>query len=293
MKRTNGQKVFSVFNALLLFALTLIFLIPVWHVFCASISEPTLLNAHRGTLIAPLGQLTLGGYEQVFGTKYIVSGYINTLIYVVAATAIGMLLTCFGAYGLSRHDLLLKKPLTFLIAFTMLFNGGLIPTYLMVKTLGLLDSVWAIILPNCVSVFNLMIMRTSFASVPDSLIDAARIDGAGHMRMLCSVILPVSKSILAVVILFYVVQQWNSWFHTAIYVHKRDLYPLQIWLREIIIAESTNSLESEGGDYNAFNQTRVLVKYAVIMISIIPMIVIYPFVQRYFVTGVMIGSIKE
>ncbi|MBP5305221.1 MAG: carbohydrate ABC transporter permease, partial [Lachnospiraceae bacterium] len=198
----------------------------------------------------------------------------------------------FAAYVLSRKNVPGAGIMTFIISFTMLFGGGLIPTYLVVSNLGMLDTVWAIILPNCVSVFNIMIMRTSFKSIPDGLVEAAEMDGAGHFQVLFKVVLPVSKSILAVVTLFYVIQHWNSWFHTAIYVKNRNLFPLQILLREIVLKNSTQAF-ADGNDPEELNLMKILVKYAVIMVSIVPMMMVYPFVQRYFVTGVMVGSIKE
>lgn len=292
MKRSKGEKIFSVFNVIILSLVAVCCLLPVIHVFFASISDPILLSKHSGLVFKPLGKATLEGYRMTLETGYIVRGYLNTIFYVITATAIGMILNCFAAYGLSRSDLMLKGPITFLIAFTMLFNGGLIPTYLVIRNLKMLDTVWAIILPNCLSVFNIMIMRTSFKAIPDGLVEAAKLDGAGDFKILFSVVIPVSKSILAVVALFYIVQQWNSWFHTAIYVKNRDLYPLQLWLREIVMMNSTSALES-AGEAAEMNLSRNLVKYATIMISIIPMMVVYPFVQKYFVTGVMIGSIKE
>lgn len=293
MLRTKGEKAFSVVNAVLLSLVALACLIPVWHVFCASVSEPSLLNATRGAVIWPLGKWDFGGYEQVFQTKYILQGYANTLYYVVVETVIGMLLTMFAAYALSRKDLMIRKPVSLLITFTMLFSGGLVPTYMVVKNLGLMDTIWSIVITNCVNVFNVMIMRTAFASVSDTLVEAAQIDGAGHVRTLFQIILPVCKAVVAVVVLFYVVQHWNSWFRASLYLKTRTRYPLQLWLREIVIAESTGTMESEGGDVNALNLSRVLVKYCVIVISIAPMMILYPFVQKYFVTGVMIGSIKE
>ena len=187
---------------------------------------------------------------------------------------------------------MLKKPLNFFITFTMLFNGGLVPTYMVIRDLKMLNTVWAIVLPLCVSVFNVMIMRTSFDNIPDALTEAAQIDGAGHVRILVQIILPVSKSILAVVTLFYIVQHWNSWFHSALYIKDRDLYPLQLWLREIVIAETNSVIEADAADAGLINQTKALIKYCVIVIAILPMMIAYPFVQKYFVTGVMIGSVK-
>lgn len=290
-QRTRGEKVFNVFNILILVTLGIVFLIPILHVIFASISEPVRLSTHRGLIMWPLGKPTLEGYRLVFQNNTIIKSYMNTILYVVAGTVIGVILTCFAAYGLSRKKLAGKGVFTFLITFTMLFNGGLVPTYMVVMKMGMLNTRAAIILPYCMSVFNVMIMRTSFASIPDGLEEAARIDGAGHFRVLFEIILPVSKSIIAVVVLFYAIQHWNSWFHTAIYVNDRDLYPLQIILREIILQNSTTQLDA-GGEPGAMNLSRMLVKYAVIMVSILPMMVLYPFIQKYFVTGVMVGSIK-
>lgn len=287
-----GSKAFDAVNMGLLLLVTLACFIPVWHVFCASLSNPAMLNANRGTILWPLGKWTLSGYARVFSTRYIMRGYLNTLVYVSSATALGVLLNCFAAYALSRNKLLLKKPISFLITFTMLFSGGLVPTYMVIRDLKMLNTVWAIILPNCVSVFNVMIMRNAFEAVPDSLCEAAEIDGAGHFRMLFQIVLPVSKSILAVVTLYYLIQQWNSWFHTALYVNDRDMYPLQLWLREIVISESTASMEADTADTNVLNLSRVLIKYCVIVISIMPMMAIYPFIQKYMVKGVMVGAVK-
>lgn len=292
MKKPISGHIFSILNAIILLSVAAICLIPIIHVFCSSISQPDLLSAQKGLLLWPLGAPTLEGYRLVFQNAALIKGYANTIVYVVSATCLGMLLNILAAYVLSRKNVWGTGFLTFMISFTMLFNGGLIPTYMVVSKLGMLNTRWAIIIPNCVTVFNIMIMRTSFKAIPDSLVEAAQIDGAGHLRILWSIILPVSKSILAVVTLFYVVQNWNSWFHAAIYVQNRELFPLQILLREIVLQNNTTSLEV-GGEPGAINLMRMLVKYAVIMISILPMLVFYPFVQKYFVSGVMIGSIKE
>ena len=173
----------------------------------------------------------------------------------------------------------------------MMFNGGIIPTYMVVRSLGMLDTRAAIVLPTALSVFNIMITRTSFKSIPEGLMDAARIDGAGHIRILVYVVIPVSKAIIAVITLFSAVQIWNSWFHTAIYVRKRELYPLQIVLREIVL-QNTSQASDAGEATSELNQLHAIIRYCVIMLSIIPMLFLYPFIQKYFVTGVMIGSIK-
>ncbi len=288
VKRTQGEKIFAVFNTLILLAIGLACVIPIWHCICCSISDPLELSAHRGLVFHPLGAPTLKGYEQCFRNKDLIRGYGNTIIYLITGTAFGLTLTVLAGYGLSRK-LMWSRPIALFITFTMMFNGGIIPTYMVVRNLGMLDTRLAIILPTAVYVFNIMVTRTSFAAIPEGMLEAARIDGAGHFRILWSVVLPVSKSILAVVTLFYAIQIWNSWFHTAIYVTDRSLYPLQIILREIVLQ---NSASSETGDPNEVNVIQVLIKYCVIMMSIIPMMVLYPFIQKYFVSGVMIGSIK-
>jgi len=256
-----------------------------------SISDPMTLSASSGLILKPLGTPTLGGYKLVLNSKSILTSYLNTIIYVVAATLFGTLLTILAAYVLSRKDLYFKSPIALMMTFTMIFNGGLIPTYMVVRNLGMYNTRWALIIPGAVSVYNIIIMRTSFASIPDALSEAALIDGAGHFRILTQIVLPVSKSIIAVVVLFYAIQHWNAWFQAAIYLRDRALYPLQLTLREIVILSSEQMVTADqsAGDVEIY---RPLIKYATIMVSVIPMLVIYPFVQKYFVTGVMIGSVK-
>lgn len=288
-KRTIGEKTFAVFNIMILCTIGLACIIPIWHCICASISQPTLLSAKRGLVLYPLGIPTLEGYKQCLKNTDLLRSYGNTLFYLVTGTAFGVVLTVLAGYGLSRK-LMWSKSIAMFITFTMMLNGGIIPTYMVVRNLGMLNTRWAIILPTAVSVFNIMVTRTSFAAIPESLLEAARIDGAGHFRILWSIVLPVSKSILAVVTLFYAIQIWNSWFHTAIYVTERDLYPLQIVLREIVLQNT--AANTDISELNEVNQIQVLIQYCVIMMSIVPMMVLYPFIQKYFVSGVMIGSIK-
>lgn len=291
IKRTKGQRVFSVFNTLHMLLLIFIFIVPVWHVLMGSLSDPLRLSATSGLILWPLGESTLGGYKLVMQNQSIVRSYMNTFIYVTCGTAFGTFLTILAAYVTSRKDLRYKSPIVFLIAFTMIFNGGLIPTYMVVRNLKMLDTRWALIIPGAVSAYNIIIMRTSFQAIPDGLCEAALIDGAGHVRILCNIVLPVSKAIIAVIALFYGIQHWNSWFSAAIYLKSREMYPLQLTLREIVLLSTEQSIiaDADGADVEIY---RPLIKYCTIMVSIIPMMVIYPFVQKYFVTGVMIGSIK-
>ena len=291
LKRTTGQKIFAVFNTIGLLLLSLIFLLPVWHVLMGSVSDPLKVSAHSGVIQRPLGEVTLGGYQLVLQNNSILRAYANTILVVTAATLLGLFLTILAAYVMSVRGLYWKKPINFLVTFTMIFNGGLIPTYMVVRNLKLMDTYWALIIPGCCVAYNIIIMRTSFSEVPDAITEAATIDGAGHFRILFQIVLPVSKAIIAVIVLFYAIQHWNAWFNASIYLRDRQLFPLQLVLREIVLNSSENSIVADA-DANTVDIFRPLIKYCSIMVSIIPMMVIYPFVQKYFVTGVMIGSVK-
>ncbi len=291
LKRTPGQKIFAVFNTIGLLLLSLIFLLPVWHVLMGSVSDPLKVSAHSGVILRPLGEVTLGGYQLVLQNNSILRAYANTILVVTAATLLGLFLTILAAYVMSVRGLYWKKPINFLVTFTMIFNGGLIPTYMVVRNLKLMDTYWALIIPGCCVAYNIIIMRTSFSEVPDAITEAATIDGAGHFRILFQIVLPVSKAIIAVIVLFYAIQHWNAWFNASIYLRDRQLFPLQLVLREIVLNSSENSIVADA-DANTVDIFRPLIKYCSIMVSIIPMMVIYPFVQKYFVTGVMIGSVK-
>ncbi|MBR5109670.1 MAG: carbohydrate ABC transporter permease [Clostridia bacterium] len=292
LKRTRGEKIFAVFNTIGLVLLSLIFILPIWHVLMGSISDPLKISAFSGLILHPLGEVTLGGYKLVFSNSSIVRSYGYTILYVVSSTAIGLVLNILAAYVMSRKKLYWGPLFSAIVLFTMMFNGGLVPTFILVRNLGLLNSVWAVILTSAVNAYNIIIMRTSFAGIPEELLEAARIDGAGHFRILLQIILPVSKAIIMVIVLFYGVMHWNEWFNASIYLPKaRPKYPLQLVLREIVLQSSENSIvaDADGQDVMIY---RPLIKYATIMVSVIPMMILYPFVQRYFVSGVMIGAVK-
>lgn len=291
LKRSKGDKIFAVFNYTGMVILCIIFILPVWHVLMGSISDPLRISAYSGIILYPLGDVTFGGYKLVLQNNSILRSYLNTILIVVTATGLGTLLTILSAYVMSVRGLYWKKPFNFIVTFTMIFNGGLIPTYMVVRNLHMLDTYWSLIIPGCCVAYNIIIMRTSFSQVPAALSEAATIDGAGHFRILCQIILPVSKSIIAVIVLFYAIQQWNAWFNASIYLQNRDLYPLQLTLREIVLKSSENSIIANA-DGETVDIYRPLIKYCTIMVSIIPMMIVYPFVQKYFVKGVMIGSIK-
>ena len=290
-KRTKGEKIFAVFSTIFLFLLCVIFILPVWHVAVGSISDPLKVAAHSGLFLKPLGDITLGGYNLVMANSNIVKSYGNTLFYVTVSTFIGLVLNILAAYVMSRKNLMFGKLFSKFVVFTMIFNGGLIPTFIVINKLGLFNSRWAVILPGALTAFNIIIMRTSFMEIPSEMIEAARIDGADDLKILIDIVLPVSKSIIAVIVLFYAVQHWNEWFNASIYLQDRSLWPLQLVLREIVLQSTENSIvaDTDGEDVMIY---RPLIKYATIMVSVIPMMIIYPFVQKYFVSGVMIGAVK-
>lgn len=295
IKRSNGEKAFDAINVIILILFMFVCAYPLLYVLFASLSDPYKLMQHQGVLLKPLG-FTLNGYKLVLENSEIIRGFWNTIFYVVVGTGISILLTSMSAYVLSRKGLLLGKPLMLMVTITMFFSGGLIPFYLQVQRLGLLNTRWAIILPGAISVWNVIIMRTSFCEIPESLIESAKIDGANDFTILFKIIIPVSKATLAVIALFYAVGQWNSWFNAMIFLRDRSKYPLQLIMREILISNDMREMSKLPGGSAQFimaDAYKTLIKYSTIIVSTIPILCIYPFVQKYFVKGVMIGSIKE
>lgn len=294
--KSTGYKVFTVVNYMILALLAVVCLLPVVHVFFASISDPQLLKAYTGVVLWPLGKVTWKGYEIVLNNSQIARSYLNTIIYVFSATALGVFLTMMGGYVLSRRDFLWKKVIMVYITFTMMFNGGIIPFYLVVKALGWLDTPFAIIIPGCLSVFNIIIMRTAMMGIPDSLYESAVLDGAGHFTYFFKIVVPLSKATIAAVVLFTAVGQWNSWFNSMIFLRSRKLFPLQLIVREILVENNTTNITS-GADVTSAalgqNLYKYLVQYSTVVVTILPIICVYPFLQKYFVNGVMIGSLKE
>jgi putative aldouronate transport system permease protein len=292
IRKTRGERIFDVVNVVLLSALVIAALYPLLYVLFASFSNPGALAQYRGLLLGPIG-FSLSAYEAVFNNPNIITGYRNTIFYVVFGTIINMILTCLGAYALSRRNVMWKLPLTLMIVFTLFFSGGLIPTYLLVaRTLDWIDTVWALIIPGAISTFNLLVLRTAFEAVPPALEESARMDGANDFTILFRVIIPLSLPALAVITLFYAVGHWNAYFSALIYLRDRELYPLQLVLREILIANQTGDMTTGtlGGDVEPIGET---IKYATIVVATIPILFLYPFLQRYFVKGVLIGAVKE
>lgn len=290
-KRTVGEQAFDMGNAILMVLISLITLYPLIYVLFSSLSDPHYVVQNRGLLLFPHG-FNFDSYKMVFRNPNILTGFGNTFFYVTVGTGLNILLTSLGAYALSRKNLMLKNPIMFLIVFTMFFEGGLIPLYLLMRNLELLDTRFAVILPSAISAFNLIIMRTAFQTVPESLEESARIDGAGDWTILFKIVIPLSMPVVAVMILFYGVSHWNSWFLATIFLQKREFFPLQVILREILISNDTNAMSVGVGtsDQMAIGET---IKYATIIIATVPILFLYPFLQKYFVNGVMVGAIKE
>ncbi len=284
-----GDRIFGMIIYGIMGILSFLCLYPMLHVIFASISDPIQLMRHSGVLLRPLG-FSAEGYRVVFQNPNIPTSYLNTIIYVTVGVSINIILTTMGAYALSRKGYMFKRSITFLIIFTMYFSGGMIPNFLLVKQLGLYNSIWALVLPGAISVWNMIVMKTSFQAIPLSLEESARIDGANDFVILWKIFLPVSKATIAVMLLFYAVGHWNSWFNAMIYLRDRGKYPLQLIMREILISNSSSGNIIEDAD-TLFLQE--VIKYATIVISTVPILCIYPFVQKYFMTGVMMGSLKE
>ena len=291
MRKTTSEHIFDILNGL--FMVTLIFstLYPFIYVLMSSLSNPSQLTAHRGLLFWPTG-FSLESYKLVLSNEMVKIGYINTLFYVIVGTAINIIMTSLGAYTLSRRNVMLGTPMMLIIAFTMFFSGGLIPTYLLMSDLHLLDTRWAVIVPGAISTWNLIIMRTSFKGVPISLEESARIDGANDWIILWRIILPLSLPVLSVMVLFYAVAHWNSYFGAMIYLRDRELFPLQLILREILLSNSVESMTTSVDNAERFSIGETI-KYATIIVATVPILFLYPFLQKYFVKGVMIGAIKE
>ena len=291
IRKSWGERIFDTANVTVMVLISFVAMYPLVYVLLASLSDPAAVAAHRGIMLYPVG-FTFEAYENVMKNPNIVRSYVNTLIYVSAGTTINIFLTALGAYGLSRRDVMWKNTIMFLIVFTMFFSGGIIPSYILIDKLGLMNTYFALLLPNAISAFNLIVMRTAFQGIPYSLDESARIDGAGDWTILFRIVMPLSLPVLAVMILFYGVSHWNSWFGAMIYLQDRSLFPMQLILREILISNDTTSMtiDASAADVARIGQT---IKYATIIIATVPVLMLYPFLQKYFVKGVMIGAIKE
>ena len=279
-----------------LFVTGAVTLYPVINVFSISLSHPN--EVARGITWLPR-HLDLSAYEFILDHPMIGVGYRNSLIYVTLGTTINLVMTCLCAYPLSKKGLVGRKFVMLLIVFTMFFSGGLIPTYLLVRALGMVNTMWALLIPGAIAAYNMIILRTFFQSIPEDLEESAFLDGAGRWRILASIVLPLSKAGLAAIGLFYALGHWNSYFNALIYLNDAEKYPLTMIVREIVLQEVVLKRQELSGDvFDAEREAKFAAytqnfRYATVFVSIIPMLIIYPFLQRYLVQGVMIGSLKE
>jgi putative aldouronate transport system permease protein len=278
-------------NRIIIFFLVSITIVPLIYVLIASFMDPTVL-LNKGISFSP-SDWTLAGYERVFADDSILRGFLNSLFYSFTFSVITVFITVLTAYPLAKRDLVGRNPILMILMFTMFFSGGLVPTYLVVKQLNMLDSVWAILLPGAMNVWNIILARTYFESLPSELGEAAKIDGANEIQILFKIMLPLAKPIMFVLFLYAFVGQWNSYFDAMIYIKDPNLEPLQLALRKILI-QNQPSQDMVGAQTQMAELKRIaeLIKYATIVISSLPLIIMYPFFQKYFDKGVLIGSVK-
>ena len=290
IKKSTGDKIFDAFNTVLLLALCFVTLYPMWYVICASFTNNVYLVAHPGAIFWPVG-FTTGSYAMAFEHPLILSGYKNIMIILGVSLPINIVLTLFCGYFLASKGMLFKGPIQFLIMFTMFFGGGMIPTYLNIRSLGLFDSLWSLILPGAISVYNCIICRTAIQAVPESLTESAYLDGANDLVIVFKIILPLIMPTIAVLLLYYGVGHWNAWFNASIYLTDNYKLPIQNILRSILIANS-NILNSAATESDKVNEFAEAIKYATIVLTTVPVLCVYPFLQKYFVKGVMVGAVK-
>lgn len=264
---------------------------PIYYVVVASVSDPNALYRHSGALWYPLAPYTLDAYRSVLNNSQIATGFANTIFILTVGVLINIVLTMLGAFFLTLKGPMLKNVITAMIIFTMYFGGGLVPSYLNVRDLKMIDTLWALIIPNAINTVNLIIMRTAFQGIPESLIDSARLDGASYLRILTRIMIPLSKATIAVLVLYYGVGHWNSWFNASIYLQDSRKYPLQLVVHRILDLTQLSEMAA-GADASEMAQVADLIKYALIVVTTVPVLVLYPFVQKYFTKGVMIGAVK-
>ena len=291
-KRSLGSRLFDAVNVLFLCLLCITILYPMYYIVIVSISDGYYVS--RGMVHwYPMG-VNFEVYKSIFQYNLFIRSYGNTILYTVVGTAINIVMTILCAYPLSRKELYGRNVLTALITFTMFFSGGLIPSFLLVNSLGLRDTMWALIFPGAISTYNMIVMRTSFQSIPADLHESAYLDGANDVTILTRIILPLSGAMIATITLFYAVGHWNSYFNALIYLDSREKYPLQLLLRNIVIQGADSEMLNFAGTATDTASTIVTqnYKYAAIEVAVLPILCVYPFIQKYFVKGVMIGSLK-
>lgn len=294
MKKRNNKRddlSFTIFNYSFLTFFLLLVAYPIYYMFIASFSDPNAVNQGL-VVLKPVG-ITLAGYKKILGTADIWTGYRNSLFYTAAGTIINLFATIPAAYALSRKELPGRSLFMYLITFTMFFSGGMVPTYFVVKNLHLLDTPWALLLPGAVVTYYLIIARSFFQStIPEELMEASFIDGSSYFTFFFKVVLPLSKPIIAVMILFHAVGYWNAYFAALLYITKEKLYPLQLVLRNILVESEAAAMTDDIAGMVEKQKLVDLIKFGVVIVASVPVMILYPFIQKYFVQGVMIGAVK-
>ncbi len=296
LKRARQDVIYDTVIFIILTLILLIVAYPLYFVIISSFSDPVAVAGGK-VVFVPIG-FTLDGYKEVFKTQTVVNGFLNSLLYTAVGVVVNLGVTIPTAYALSRKDFVLNRPITLFYIFTMFFGGGMMPTYLIVRDTGLLNTMWALILPGALGVYNMIVARTFFTTnIPVELMEAAKLDGCGNTRFFLHIVLPLSGAITAILFLYYGVGHWNSYFSALIYITDRNKFPLQLELRNILLQNSVNMsnrvlMEAELAEKERLEALKEMMKYSLIIISSIPVLIIYPFVQKHFVKGVMIGSVK-
>ena len=296
LQLSKSDKIFDGIVFVVLTAAFVIIAYPLYFILISSVSDPVAVAAGQVVFLPEC--FTLDGYRRVFETPAVMRGFVNSIFYTVMGVAVNIVVTLPTAYALSRNDFFGRKVITMFYIFTMFVSGGLIPTFVVVRTLGMLDTVWALVLPGALGVFNLMVARTFFKmNIPQEMLDAAQIDGCSYTRFFLKIVLPLSGALIAILILWTGVAHWNSYFSALVYITTRERMPLQLELRFILL-QGTEFMDAQGLSVEAMEQRRrmealrELMRYSLIVIANIPILMLYPFVQRYFIKGVQIGSLK-
>lgn len=292
IKRSVGDHVIDTILIIVMIFLGIIMLYPMWYELVVSISEATQLIKHRGILLWPLGFDTTA-YRLVFKYPQLLNGYKNTLIILGLGLAVNISMTCLGAYCLSRTQCKLHRFMTLFVLITMYFSGGLIPLYLTVRGVGLYNTIWSVIIPTAISTYNMIILRSAFSTIPESLVESVFIDGGGHWTVLFNIFIPLSLPAMAVQVLYYGVGHWNSWFNAFIYISDVKKQPVQLVLRKLLITGSNIDMGAETANIPNYEMMAKSMKAAMVIVTTVPILVIYPLLQKYFVGGMMIGSLKE
>jgi putative aldouronate transport system permease protein len=290
VKDTGGYRTFQVVNAVALVAIMMVTLYPFVNVLAQSFSSEGFITSGQVNLV-PRG-FNVETYKTVMADNLFWTNYRNTVVYTVVATAIAMVLTTTFAYAISKKHLRGRGIFIGLAVFTMFFNGGLIPNYVLINGIGFTNTMWAIVIPNAISVFNLLVMKSFFENMPEELEEAAAIDGLSTYGTLLRIVIPLSKAVIATMILFYAVSFWNSWFAAFLYLDDADLYPVTVYLRNLIAGATTASSVSGGSAAEGLSQVAANIQSVTMVLTVLPIVLLYPFIQKYFVSGIMLGAVK-